>query len=110
LRAELADRYGELPDEVDNLSELMLLKAEMRELQLRAIEAGPGRLVISLGQDPRLEPAKLATMLQRSKGIYRLTPDMRLIAKVPEGLKGLNLLNEAKKVLRELGKAAEHTS
>ncbi len=110
LRAELADRYGELPDEVDHLSELMLLKAEMRELQLRAIEAGPGRLVISLGQDPRLEPAKLATLLQRSKGIYRLTPDMRLVAKVPEGLKGLNLLNEAKKIMRDLGKAAEHTS
>jgi len=110
LRAELADRYGELPDEVDNLSELMLLKAEMRELQLRAIEAGPGRLVVSLGQDPRLEPAKLATLLQRSKGIYRLTPDMRLVAKVPEGLKGLNLLHEAKKILRELGKAAEQAS
>ena len=106
LRAELVDRYGELPDEVDNLSELMLLKAEMRELQLRAIEAGPGRLVISLGQDPRLEPAKLAKLLQRAKGTYRLTPEMRLVAKVPEGLKGLNLLQEAKKILRDLGKAA----
>jgi len=105
LRAELVDRYGELPDEVDNLSELMLLKAEMRELQLRAIEAGPGRLVISLGQDPRLEAAKLAKLLQRAKGAYRLTPDMRLVAKVPEGLKGLNLLQEAKKILRDLGKA-----
>ena len=42
LRAELVDRCGELPDEVDALSEVMLLKAEMRELRLRALESGAG--------------------------------------------------------------------
>ncbi len=31
LRAELVDRYGEAPDEVDNLSELTLLKIDMRD-------------------------------------------------------------------------------
>ncbi len=42
LRAELVDRFGELPDEVDALSELMLLKQQMRELRLRAMESGAG--------------------------------------------------------------------
>ncbi|MGQ0504372.1 MAG: transcription-repair coupling factor, partial [Myxococcaceae bacterium] len=49
LRAELVDRFGEAPDEVDNLSELMLLKIDLRDLQLRNLETGPGRLAISLG-------------------------------------------------------------
>ncbi len=103
LRAELVDRYGEAPDEVDNLSELMLLKIDMRDLQLRSLESGPGRLVVTLGTDALLDPAKTAKLVQRSKGGYRLTPDMKLIAKVSEGLKGHNLLIEAKRVLRELG-------
>jgi len=106
LRSELVDRFGEAPDEVDNLTELMLLKIDMRDLRLRALESGPGRLVVTLGADALLDPAKMAKLVQRSKGAYRLTPEMKLIAKVPEGLKGHPLVAEAKRVLRELGTVA----
>jgi transcription-repair coupling factor (superfamily II helicase) len=102
LRSELVDRYGEAPDEVDNLSEQTLLKIDMRDLRLRALESGPGRLVVTLGADALLDGQKVAMLVQRSKGLYRLTPDMKLIAKVPEGTKGQALVVEAKKVLRDL--------
>jgi transcription-repair coupling factor (superfamily II helicase) len=106
LRAELVDRFGEAPDEVDNLSQLMLLKIDMRDLRLRALEAGPGRLVVALGTDATLEPAKLARLVQRSRGVYRLTPDMKLIVKLPDSARGTQLVAEAKKVLRDLGTTA----
>ncbi|HEY3446372.1 MAG TPA: transcription-repair coupling factor [Myxococcales bacterium] len=104
LRGELQDRFGELPDEIDNLCEVMALKADMRKLRLRALESGPGRLVFSLGQDAQLDPAKLAGMVQRSKGAFRLTPEMKLIStfdakKVKEPQ---DLLGETRRVLREL--------
>lgn len=102
LRAELVDRYGEAPDEVDNLSEITLLKIDMRDLRLRALESGAGRLVVTLGADALLDGPKVAMLVQRSKGVYRLTPDMKLIAKIPEGTKGQALVVEAKKVLRDL--------
>jgi transcription-repair coupling factor (superfamily II helicase) len=100
LRAELVDRFGDAPIEVDNLSELMLLKIDMRELQLRSLETGPGRLVIGLGAEAKLDPVKLAALVQKSKGVYRLTPEMKLISKVPEGVK--DTVSEAKKVVRDL--------
>jgi transcription-repair coupling factor (superfamily II helicase) len=103
LRAELVDRYGDPPEEVDHLCELTGLKIQLRELQLRGLESGPGRLVFALGADAKLDPAKMAGLVQRSRGAYRLTPDMKLMARVPEGLKGLELVNEAKKVIRDLG-------
>jgi transcription-repair coupling factor (superfamily II helicase) len=106
LRAELVDRYGEAPDEVDNLSELTLLKIDMRDLRLRALESGAGRLVVTLGADALLDGHKMATLVQRSKSLYRLTPDMKLIAKVQEGIKGQALVVEAKKVLRDLSTCA----
>jgi transcription-repair coupling factor (superfamily II helicase) len=106
LRAELVDRFGEAPDEVDNLSQLMLLKIDMRDLQLRALEAGPGRLVVTLGAEALLDPAKVASLVQRSRGLYRLTPDMKLVTRVAQGLSGHDLVLEAKKVLRDLGQAA----
>ncbi|MBI5545733.1 MAG: transcription-repair coupling factor, partial [Deltaproteobacteria bacterium] len=104
LRGEMVDRFGEIPDEVDNLCEVMALKADMRRLRLRGLESGPGRLVFALGNEAQLEPNKLAGMVQRSRGAWRLTPEMKLVTtfdaqklKQPQ-----DLLVETKRVLREL--------
>jgi transcription-repair coupling factor (superfamily II helicase) len=102
LRAEMVDRFGELPDEVDALSEVMLLKQQMRELRLRALESGPGRIVVTLGQDALLDPARLASLVARGKGVYRLTPDLKLVARREGPDQPGALLSEAKKVLRDL--------
>jgi transcription-repair coupling factor (superfamily II helicase) len=106
LRSELVDRYGEAPDEVDNLSEVTLLKIDMRDLRLRTLEAGAGRMVVTLGADALLDGAKVASLVARSKGLYRLTPDMKLVVKLGEGVKGRDVIAEAKKVLRDLGACA----
>ena len=91
---------------MDALSELMLLKQEMRELRLRALESGPGRLVVTLGQDALLDGAKLAALVQKSKGVYRLTPDLKLIARRDGPEQPAAMLGEAKKVLRDLAGCA----
>jgi transcription-repair coupling factor (superfamily II helicase) len=106
LRAELVDRFGEAPDEVDNLSEQTLLKIDMRDLRLRALEGGPGRLVVTLGADALLDGMKVATLVQKSKGLYRLTPDMKLVLKLGPEVKDQALIAEARKVLRDLGTCA----
>jgi transcription-repair coupling factor (superfamily II helicase) len=92
------------PDEVDNLSEVMALKSDMRRLTLRSLESGPGRLVFSLGNDAKLDPAKVLALVQRSKGGYRLTPEMKLVAILDpkKGSTPHNLLAATKRVLRDL--------
>ena len=81
LRAEVVDRYGDAPDELDALCEVMRLKMSMRELRLRALDLGPARLVVTLGPDAALGPRKLAALVQRSQGFYRLTPELKLVAR-----------------------------
>ncbi|ATB30992.1 transcription-repair coupling factor [Melittangium boletus] len=107
LRAELVDRFGEAPDEVDNLSEQALVKIDMRELRLRGLEGGPGRLSVMLGGDALLDGAKLLALVQRSKGYYRLTPDMKLIVKPGPEVRDQGLIAEAKKVMRDLFTCAQ---
>jgi len=102
LRAELIDRFGDAPPEVDALQEVMLLKIDLRHLQLRQLDGGPGRLVATLGADARLDPASLARLVQKSKGVYRLTPDMKLVAKQEPSIKGMELLPAARKLVRDL--------
>ena len=81
-RAEIVDRYGDVPDELEALLELMAVKVRLRALRIRGLDAGPGRLVFALGPDAALDPFELARHVQRSGGALRLTPDMKLVAAV----------------------------
>jgi transcription-repair coupling factor (superfamily II helicase) len=98
LRLELVDRYGNAPAEADALQALMQLKMELRSLSIRSLETGAGKLVLSLGANTNIEPAKLTRLIETSKGRYRLTPEMKLIARFE--LK--EPFAQAKQVLAEL--------
>jgi len=78
------------------------LKIDLRRLALRQLDGGPGRVVVTLGNEARLDGARLATLIQKSRGVYRLTPDMKLIVKVDASVKGLHFIPAAKKVIRDL--------
>ncbi len=82
VRAEIVDRCGDPPEEVDALCEVMALKVRLRALAIRALEAGPGRLVFTLGESAALDPFLLAKHVQASRGTLRLTPDMKLVAAI----------------------------
>ena len=96
------DRFGDAPDELEALQEVMLLKIELRRLALRQLDGGPGRLVVTLGGDARLDGGKLAKLVQRSKGLYRLTPDLKLVVKLDPSVTSHEFIPAARKVLRDL--------
>jgi transcription-repair coupling factor (superfamily II helicase) len=79
IRAEIVDRCGEPPEELEALLEVMAVKVRLRALAIRALEAGPGRLVLTLGETAALDPFLLAKHVQASAGRLRLTPDMKLV-------------------------------
>ncbi|GEJ57661.1 transcription-repair coupling factor [Anaeromyxobacter diazotrophicus] len=86
IRAEIVDRYGDPPDEVDALQAVMQVKVRLRALRIRGLEAGPGRIVFTLGDAAALDAFQLAKRVQASQGALRLTPDMKLVAHVaPDG-------------------------
>jgi transcription-repair coupling factor (superfamily II helicase) len=78
IEAELEDRYGHLPDEAQLLREVMIDKTLVRKIGARSYELGPVRMMLSLGADPRLDPAKVMKLVQRKDSRWKLSPDMRL--------------------------------
>jgi len=78
IAAEIEDRYGHLPSEAQLLLEVMVDKTLVRRMHARGYELGPLRLVLSLGPEPRLDPAKVMRLVQRRDSRWKLTPDMRL--------------------------------
>jgi hypothetical protein len=49
----------------------------VRKIGARGYELGPVRMVLSLGADPRLDPAKVMKLIQRKDSRWKLSPDMR---------------------------------
>jgi transcription-repair coupling factor (superfamily II helicase) len=84
---ELADRYGELPEEAQLVGEVMIDKTLVRRLGALGYELGPARMVVSLGSDTALEPSKIMKLLQTKASRFKLTPDMRLSYSFDEGEK-----------------------
>ncbi len=85
--AELADRYGALPEEALLLGEVMTDKTLVRALGALGYELGPARFTLALRSDTPLDPGKVLKLVQAKGSRFKLTPDMRLSYTFDEGEK-----------------------
>ena len=78
MAAELVDRFGPLPAEVENLLAVVGLKRTCREAGVEKLEAGPKGMVLSFRGNAFSNPAGLVTWLSTKGGLLRLRPDHKL--------------------------------
>ncbi len=78
MAAELVDRFGPLPPEVDNLLQVVALKRMCREAGVEKLEAGPKGMVLQFRGNAFRNPAGLIAWLGRRKDGIRLRPDHKL--------------------------------
>jgi transcription-repair coupling factor (superfamily II helicase) len=78
MAAELTDRFGKLPQEVENLLQVVSLKRACREAGVEKLEAGPKGMVLSFRGNAFANPAGLVRWLSGKGGQVRLRPDHKL--------------------------------
>jgi transcription-repair coupling factor (superfamily II helicase) len=78
IATEMEDRFGPPPDEAKRLVKLMALKTELRRLRVLGIESSSKTVKLHLRADTPLDPTKIAELVASSKGLWKITPDMRL--------------------------------
>jgi len=78
MAAELVDRFGPLPEEVENLLQVVSLKRLCRETGVEKLDAGPKGMVLSFRGNKFRNPAGLVTWLGQKGGLVRLRPDHKL--------------------------------
>ena len=100
---ELEDRYGPLPDEARLLGDVMVDKTLVRTLGAQAYELSAARVVLTLGETTRLEPAKVLKLVHGKGSRWKLSPDMRLSYAFTEAEKA-DHLRAARARLVDLGK------
>jgi transcription-repair coupling factor (superfamily II helicase) len=105
MAAELADRFGPLPAEVENLLQVVAIKRLCRQAGVEKLDAGPKGLVLSFRGQNFANPGGLITWIQGQKGQVKLRPDAKLSLirdmDLPERVK------RARDLLRALARLAQ---
>ncbi len=78
MAAELVDRFGPMPPEVDNLLQVVTLKRLCRAAGVEKLEAGPKGMVVQFRGNQFGNPGGLISWLNSRKDTIRLRPDHKL--------------------------------
>ncbi|MEE8332940.1 MAG: transcription-repair coupling factor [Alphaproteobacteria bacterium] len=77
--AELIDRFGSLPNEVENLLEIVGIKQFCKQAGIAKLDTGPKGAVLSFHNDRFARPEALVAYIQKQPGQVTLRPDHRLV-------------------------------
>ncbi len=107
--AELIDRFGALPGEVENLLAIIAIKRLCRAANVAKIDAGPGGASVVFRNDTFANPGGLVEFINDNKGSAKLRPDHKLVFQrqwdeAATRLKGVDYL------VRHLAKLAQSAS
>jgi transcription-repair coupling factor (superfamily II helicase) len=85
IRAELADRFGPLPQEAEQLLDVVRIRLAARPLAIEKVEIGDGRAVLTFARSTPVEPAKLLASIHASKGRLKMKRDFVVEAAIARG-------------------------
>jgi transcription-repair coupling factor (superfamily II helicase) len=88
---ELVDRFGELPEEVRHLLDVVEIKAFAKQGGLQNVDAGPKGAVITFRKNQFANPQGLVAFMARFKGGAKLQPDHKLVFKADWATPGARL-------------------
>jgi transcription-repair coupling factor (superfamily II helicase) len=111
IGAEMADRFGPLPEEVEHLLQIVAIKALCRHANVEKIEAGPKGAVISFRDNSFANPDGLIAYIRDQGRDARVRPDMKVVLfdeweKPEQRLKGTTVILRRLVSIAERAKAA----
>ncbi len=110
--AELVDRFGEMPEEVSHLLDVMEIKGLCRQAGVAQVDAGPKGAVVAFHKNTFANPEGLIAYVQKARGHVKVQPDQKIVFKsewdLPaERLKGVRaFITELVAIAQKTKKAA----
>ncbi|WP_353182239.1 transcription-repair coupling factor [Bosea sp. (in: a-proteobacteria)] len=104
--AELVDRFGPLPEEVNQLLEIVAIKALCKRANVEKVEAGPKGIIVAFRDNEFANPEGLVSFVAKQGTLAKVRPDMRVVfiddfATVEQRLKA------TRRLLTDLARIAE---
>ncbi|MDK9694946.1 MAG: transcription-repair coupling factor [Siculibacillus sp.] len=104
--AELIDRFGPLPEEVEHLLKIVYIKSLCRRANVEKIEAGPKGVVIAFRNASFANPAGLVRFIGEQGSLAKIRPDQKIVL-VRDWPDPLDRLKGSAVVLTQLVRIAE---
>lgn len=79
IAAEIVDRFGPLPQEVENLLQTVSIKHLCRTAGIAKLDAGPKGAVIGFHNDSFARPDRLISWITQQAGTVKVRPDQKLV-------------------------------
>lgn len=79
IAAEMIDRFGPLPEEVENLLQTVAVKVLCRKAGISKIDAGPKGAVVAFYKDRFAKPDRLIHWITNQGGTVIVRPDQKLV-------------------------------
>jgi transcription-repair coupling factor (superfamily II helicase) len=102
IREELLDCYGVVPPEVENLLSVIGIRNLLKTLKGKKLGYDGKVMTVFLQEKSPVDPRRIIDLYRRKVRGVQLSPDLKLTIPMPE-LKGVEILNRAQELLRELG-------
>lgn len=77
--AELVDRFGPLPEEVNQLLEIVAIKALCKRANVEKVEAGPKGIIVAFRNNEFANPEGLVRFVAKQGTLAKVRPDMRVV-------------------------------
>ena len=77
--AELIDRFGPLPEEVQHLLKIVFIKGLCRKANVEKVDAGPKGMVVSFRNSEFANPAGLVSYIAEQGVLAKIRPDQRVV-------------------------------
>ncbi|WP_350333967.1 transcription-repair coupling factor [Coralliovum pocilloporae] len=77
--AELIDRFGPLPEEVDHLLKIVFVKGLCRKANVEKIDAGPKGIVVTFRNGEYANPVGLVRFITEQGTLAKIRPDQKLV-------------------------------
>ena len=77
--AEMIDRFGTLPREVEQLLKLVAIKALCRKANVEKLEAGPKGVIVAFRDNKFANPQGLVRFLAEQDSFAKVRPDMKVV-------------------------------
>ena len=77
--AELIDRFGPMPEEVEHLLKIVYIKALCRKANVEKLDAGPKGVVIQFRNKTFPEPAGLVRYIAEQGSLAKIRPDQSIV-------------------------------
>ena len=106
IAAELIDRFGSLPKEVETLIDTISLKNLCKKTNIEKIDCGKSGFLISFKNNTFSNPSELVKYINSNKSYISIRPDQRLFVKLKQEKE--NIIDYIKSVIMDFVKMIEN--